>query len=201
MLKFGWKGQTPEQLARKFRTRARRFRQLQSDVVKEIGRELDREVNDRTFISSKLNAQDAPGGTARGLPRNRAATVRTEATDASASAKVTIKSFWSKARLGGQLLRLVLAALASVGKRDSIFRKGLWVKAKDGTRRFVDFARHGGLQRWAFRSDKGQQYIRHTVRIGDASLLARLIFRPTLAATRAKLLGIWRKALHEGFKK
>lgn len=205
MMRFRWKGQTPKQLASKYSRRGKEFGKLQQAAAKEAGSEVERQILSRTSLSSRLNKQDAPGGADRNLSRNRPTRLRTESDETSATAKISIQAFWSKVREPGtrgtgNVTQAILSAFSAIGQQIALFRKGLWIKVKGGGVRFLAFAGHGGLQRWAFRPDKGQQFFRHTVRVASAPILSRTYFVPSLEASRAKILALWRSATKRGFQ-
>lgn len=198
-------GRSPADLVKNLLRRRKRMEEMQSTAAGQAALVIESELKKRVFVAKRVSRQDS--GQPKDIsPGNKVPyESRTRTTPTEGIVRVRLVAFWSKVRVkGSELAGAILRAYSSSGRPDELFRKGLWVKAKgaarNAARHFVEFARHGRLQSWAMRADKGFQFARHAVRIRDVKILERLQMGAALKASQDRIRKIWERAFKDGMQ-
>lgn len=204
-VRFGWgRGNDPAALIKKMMARKARMAEMHKTAIGQAALVVESELAKRVWLAKKVNVQDTGTGKELSPSQKLPYDSRTQTTDSGAVARFKLTSFWSRVRLNGVLAAGLLRAFAAAGRSDELFRKGLWLRfkgaAKSAARHFVEFARHGRLQAWAQRPEKGQQFIKHAVRIKDLTAMDKLQMGGALKASESRIRAIWERATKEGFK-
>lgn len=205
MASFRWgRGKSPADLIAKMQSRKARMAEFHKTAIGQAALVVEGELAKRVWIPKKVNLQDSGTGKDIVPAQKRPFDSRTQTTESGAIARFKLTAFWSRVRLNGALAVGLLRAFSAAGRSNELFRQGLWVRfkgaARGAVRHFVEFARHGRLQAWSQRPDKGQQFIRHAVRIKDLTVMDKLQMSGALRASEARIRAIWERATKEGFK-
>ena len=154
---------------------------------------VEKELRARVFPARRVNKQDSATGKAQVSGSRNPISKRVESRGTAWTGTISLVSHWTSART-----KAVLAVMASIGKRDQLFRKGLIVKNSQGKR--ILFASAPRLGRWAFRQDRGFQFERHVVYLKEKEALRRLQRAPAVNKSTDRIRQIWQIATQRGFR-
>lgn len=171
----------------KFRARlqakARAAQREAAGALGEAATVLEKEARARVFPARKVNQQDAPGN--RVVLLAGRSPVRTTLQTSQRTAIVRVSRHWTTARSAA-----VRNTFTALGLADKLQRRGLVVRARG----FVLFSRDAKLATWAHRADKGNQYLRHVVRLSDPRAIQRLSLTPAVRESIPRISAIWLRA-------
>ncbi|MFI0609205.1 MAG: hypothetical protein ACH37Z_15105 [Anaerolineae bacterium] len=173
---------------RKLKAKERALEREAAGALGEAATELEKDIKSRVFPVKHVSRQDAPGGTVINLAGR--SPVATTINRSQGTAVVRVSRHWTTARTAG-----VRNTFQSVGLGAKLERRGLYIGGN-----FVLFSRDPGLKKWAHRPEKGNQYLRHVVRLSEPQVIGRMMVRPGAREAFPKVTKIWLRATRRAFR-
>lgn len=173
---------------RKLKAKERAMQREQAGALGEAVTAVEQDIKRRVFPAKRVNKQDAPGGSVVNLAGR--SPVSTTIKRSAGTAVVRVSRHWTPARTAG-----VRSTFQAVGLGAKLERRGLYIGGN-----FVLFSRDPGLKKWAHRPEKGNQYLRHVVRLSEPQVIGRMMVRPGAREAFPKVTKIWLRATRRAFR-